>query len=152
MIFNRENFTAIPLIIIVLIALIGCSQTVDNPSSAVPLSEGEKLHAIIDSDWERYLKQEPEMASFLGDVRYNQKWSDTSLNALIEANQQDKTVLNKLSTIKYEQLIDSDKINYDLFKWQIQTSINNFKHSNYLMPINQLEGVQLIYQFADYFP
>ncbi|WP_246058227.1 DUF885 domain-containing protein [Litorilituus lipolyticus] len=114
-------------------------------------SAGKKLHALLEKDWQRYLRNNPEMSSYLGDTRYNDRWSDLSLHGIARVNQQDKAVLLQLKNIQYDALSKQDKINYDLFKWQIESAVNEYKYSPFLMPINQLEGVQSIYQYADFF-
>lgn len=134
------------------LALLSCSDSVKNNAETLTVSAGDKLHKIIEKDWQRYLEAYPEMASYLGDKRYNNRWSNLTESAILAVHQQDKSILKELSTIAYSELNDSDKINYDLFKWQIQSNIDKFQFSPYLMPINQLEGVQTIYQYADYFP
>src|SRR5690349_25012045 len=42
----------------------------------------DKLDALLAEHWEYTLKRSPEMASTLGDKRYNDKWSDRSFEAI----------------------------------------------------------------------
>ncbi|WP_226996490.1 DUF885 domain-containing protein [Thalassotalea crassostreae] len=150
------------LVVVAMVVLSSCSQS-HNGSSAPDSDkrslstsesqlESEKLYSIIDEDWQRFMKQVPEMASYLGDKRYNQKWTDMSIEAMNVAHQQDKAVLEKLATIDEKMLNSTDKTNYDLFKWQTQSNIEKYKYSAHLMPINQLEGVHTVYQYASFFP
>lgn len=139
-------------VIIVLLTLISCAKTVENSDKVTESTEGEKLTKLIESDWERYIKGAPEMASYLGDNRYGNKWSNLSVKAVRDAHIENQFVLDKLATIQYKLLSNKDKINYDLFKWQTKSKIDKFSYSPYLMPINQLEGVQSIYQYANFFP
>ena len=37
----------------------------------------KQLYALFDSEWEYSLKESPTFASYLGDKRYNDKWSDS---------------------------------------------------------------------------
>ena len=150
------------LVVLAMLSLSSCSQSSNsslstdqaNKSTAQSESqiESEKLYSIIDEDWQRFMKQVPEMASYLGDKRYNQTWSDMSIDAVNLTHQQHKAVLEKLTSINDKVLNSTDKTNYDLFKWQTQSNIDRYQYSTHLMPINQLEGVQTLYQFANFFP
>ena len=147
------KFGSLSLLLSTLFLFATTSQaSTNNLTNTKVFTAGQKLHALLDSDWQRYLKNNPEIASYLGDKRYNQNWEDKSLDAILIRHQQNQAVLEDLKTINYQALSDSDKINYDLFKWQIQSNIDEFKFSPYLMPINQMMGsVQSIDAFADFF-
>lgn len=150
MILNHEHSRKLPVIVILLLTLFSCTQTVENSNKTLQLSAGEKLHALLDRDWQRYIKNYPEMASYLGDKRYSTKWSDLSLTAIADQHQQDKAVLVKLKGIDYHALSASDKVNYDLFKWKVQSSVNGYQFSPYLTPVTQRAGVQSIDTFAQF--
>lgn len=152
MTLNHQHLRKLPVIVILLLTLFNCTQTVENSNKALQLLAGEKLHSLLDSDWQRYVENYPEMASYLGDNRFNAKWSDLSLTAIAEQHQQDKAVLAKLKGIDYQALSASDKVNYDLFKWQVQASINEYEFSPYLTPVTQRDGVQSIDTFAQFIP
>jgi len=147
------KFGSLSLLLSTLFLFATTSQaSTNNLTNTKVFTAGQKLHALLDSDWQRYLKNNPEIASYLGDKRYNQSWEDKSLDAILIRHQQNLAVLEDLKTINYQALSDSDKINYDLFKWQIQSNIDEFNFSPYLMPINQMMGsVQSIDAFADFF-
>src|SRR5207249_2397680 len=55
------------------------------PASADVATRRKALDALLAEQWEYRLKSGPEMASVLGDDRYNDRWSDLS----IEATQRD---------------------------------------------------------------
>lgn len=149
---HQKRLRNIPLISIALIILLSCSQTKEIISQSDRITDNEKLIEIVENDWERKLKNRPEIASYDGDRRYNQKWSDISIEKLRATHKEDKAIIAKLATIEYNLLSDSNKINYDLFKWQTQSKIDKFIYFSHLMPIDQLEGVQFAHQEIEYFP
>jgi hypothetical protein len=55
------------LVIIVMVTLLACSQTSKGFANLLATTSSEQLHTLIDSDWQRYLKTNPAMASYLGD-------------------------------------------------------------------------------------
>src|SRR5262245_25442619 len=85
------------------------------PALAGP-AEVKQLHQLFDEDWERGLKDYPEGATFLGDPRYNDRWTDYSPAAIEARNAGDRAVLDKLAKIPRAKLPPQEQVNYDLFK------------------------------------
>ena len=73
---HQKRLRNIPLISIALIILLSCSQTKEIISQSDRITDNEKLIEIVENDWERKLKNRPEIASYDGDRRYHQKWAD----------------------------------------------------------------------------
>ena len=61
------------------------SNNIDEVSAA-----SSSLHQLLDADWQRYMQDSPEMASYLGDKRYNSEWEDTSIAAINNRHEQGK--------------------------------------------------------------
>jgi uncharacterized protein (DUF885 family) len=85
----------------------------------------------------------------LGDRRWNDRWSDISLSAIVKRHDHDVETLAKLTKIERARLSTADQLNYDLFKKNYENEIDQFQYRWYLLPINQLEGVQTINRLAD---
>jgi prolyl oligopeptidase len=100
------------------------------------------LYALFDSEWENNLKENPTFASYLGDKRYNDKWSDESLTAIEKQQKHRLEILEKLKQIDRSKLSVSDQLNYDLFRKNYEEDIEGFKFKRYLLPINQQGGIQ----------
>ena len=90
------------------------------PALAGPV---EQLHQLFDQDWERGLKDYPEGATFLGDARYNDRWTDWSPAAIEARNAADRAVLDKLAKIPRAKLPPAEQVNYDLFKQQYEFAV-----------------------------
>ena len=41
----------------------------------------KQLHSLFDAEWEWTMRENPTWASSLGDLRYNDRWPDVSLEA-----------------------------------------------------------------------
>jgi len=50
--------------------------------AAVTTVASQALHRLFDQEWERSLRESPEGASYRGDKRYNDRWTDDSLTAI----------------------------------------------------------------------
>ncbi|WP_081930946.1 DUF885 domain-containing protein [Lysobacter antibioticus] len=102
----------------------------------------EALHRLFDEEWERGLRENPEGASFNGDKRYNDRWTDASLSAIQARQESDRQALAKLKAIDRSQLSEADQLNYDVFGWNLGKSIERQKYREYLAPVGQSGGVQ----------
>jgi uncharacterized protein (DUF885 family) len=84
---------------------------------------GEQLHQLLDADWERGLKDYPEYGTFLGDARYNDRWTDWSPAAVEARDAADRAVLDQLAKIPRAKLSAADQVNYDLFKQRAEIGV-----------------------------
>ena len=74
------------------------------------------LHALFDREWERDLADNPISATYLGDLRYNDRWSDLSPAAKASRDAADAKVLDDLGRIPREALPPPEQLNCDLFR------------------------------------
>jgi uncharacterized protein (DUF885 family) len=110
----------------------------------------QKLHALFDEQWQWTLENAPTFASYLGDKRYNARWSDMSLDAVNRRNLNRVETLSRLKRINREELSDKDKLNYDLFRKDLESELERFQTRLYLLPINQRGGIQTADELADF--
>jgi uncharacterized protein (DUF885 family) len=74
------------------------------------------LHALFDREWERGLAESPESATYLGDARYGDRWTDLSAAAIAARDAADAKVLDDLARIPRDALPPAEQLNYDLFR------------------------------------
>jgi uncharacterized protein (DUF885 family) len=111
-------------------------------------AETAKLHSLFEQAWEYDLKQYPEMATRLGDPRYNHRWEDYSVKALSEAHLAEGQFLVQLAKVNRDLLPDEEQLNFDLFEQAYQRRMEAWKYRTWLMPVNQRGGVQSADQLA----
>ena len=109
----------------------------------MPLSAGTnqavvQLHKLFDAEWERGLRESPETASYFGDSRYNDRWTDLSLAAIERRQQADRAVLKALARIPRKSLPALEQVNYDLFKRQYEITIEYQRFRDFLMPVSPI--------------
>ncbi len=109
-----------------------------------------QLEALFRESWEWNLKDSPTFASYLGDKRYNDRWSDVSLAAVERRQKYAADTLVKLKRINRSQLSVSDQLNYDLFEKELKEGIESFKFKAYLMPVSQQGGIQTNDELAEF--
>lgn len=114
-------------------------------SAATPASgAGARLNAFFAAEWERGLREHPEGASFQGDLRFNDRWSDNSLKAIAESEAEDRAALKTLQGFDRAALSPADQLNYDTYLWQLQEAIARQKFREYLQPVSHQGGVQTL--------
>lgn len=125
----------------------GAAQEAPVKESARAASEA--LHRLFAAAWDYQMEHNPEWASALGDRRWNDRWSDASLEAIRKDHEHDLEVLADLGRIDRGQLSPADQLNYDLFKKNYDTSVEEYSFHWYLVPLNQRGGVQTADDLAD---
>jgi uncharacterized protein (DUF885 family) len=95
------------LLILALLAPFAAAIGADNPA--------EQAHALFERDWQWRLRHEPELATSVGDHRYDDSLADNSLAAMRAATEHERRMLDAVKAIDRGQLAGQDRISYDLF-------------------------------------
>ena len=125
-----------------LAVIVGLVATTVFAQTATTTGPAASLHAVFDREWEWELGQDPLWASYLGDRRWNDRWPDISSQALAARQAHRQAVLKELVAIPRDQLSTADRLNYDLFRHQYQTTVEGFQYRQHLIRTSTLDGVQ----------
>ena len=103
----------------------------------------QQLNILFDSDWQWNMRNSPEFATAVGDNRYNDRLSDSSLAASLTANTHQEQMLAQARQIDRSKLSGQELLSYDLFIYEKKKNIDAAKFYPYnAEPISQLSGVQ----------
>ncbi|MET0755185.1 MAG: DUF885 domain-containing protein [Pseudoxanthomonas sp.] len=122
------------------------------PVHAQTTAQNPALHQLFAEEWERGLRESPENASYNGDPRYNDRWTDFSLAAIAARATEDRAALEKLHAIDRRNLSAADQLDYDTFEWNLQRSIERQKFREYEQPISHQGGPQTADGIAEVLP
>ena len=128
------------------LAIIFCLYFSGLPAIAGP---GEDFQALLDENWEWQLAEDPVRASRLGVRRFNDQWADMSLEAIERRYEEQKTFLRRLRAIDSSALSETDALNYDLFRRQLENAVDGQQFNDHLMPMSQRGGVQSLESTAE---
>ena len=103
----------------------------------------ERFHELLAEQWEKRIIRSPEWASRLGDNRFNNKLNDVSYETILKRQGETKDLLETVKEIDRSKLSVDDQLNYDLYLHGIEKSIEGFQFLSYLMPIDQMGGIQI---------
>ncbi len=98
--------------------------------------------ALLEEHWEWTLRNSPTFASSLGDHRYDDRWRDESLAAYETRHDERKEFLRRLYAIERAALSDADRLNYELFRRELQDDVDLYQFGGHLMPFFHRGGVQ----------
>lgn len=115
-------------------------------------AEARALHALFEAEWERDMRESPESASYRGDARYNDRWTDISLAAIARRQVEDRSVLERLRAIDRNRLSPADQLNYDVFLWQQQQGVERQRFKEYQRAVSQRGGIQNAENLAEVLP
>ena len=130
--------------------LVAClAASIATPLQAQPT---QALNALFADEWERSLRDSPEFASYQGDTRYADRWTDFSPAAIAARQAADRAALDRLHAIARAALAPADQLNYDTFEWLLQHNIERQKFRETLQPINHQGGPQIADGIAETMP
>jgi prolyl oligopeptidase len=111
---------------------------------------GDDFRALLDEAWEWQLENYPMFASQLGDDRYNDRWADQSLAAIEARQSETREFLRRLYAIDRASLSESEQLDYELFRRELQNEVDGFRFKAYLLPFGHQGGIQNLETNTDY--
>jgi uncharacterized protein (DUF885 family) len=138
----------LPLLAVAIFLALAPLRSVAAPGSAAVSTVAEtkdaRLHALFEADWQRSLSDNPLMATYQGDARYDARLPDLSLAAIKERQDATRASLASLLAIDRDTLGTADQLNHDLYRQQLETEVEGFAFPAHLMPVGQGSGPHLL--------
>ena len=97
---------------------------------------------LLDEHWEWYLASDPVAASRIGDRRFNDRWQNGSLAAIEDRHEARREFLRRAYAIDRGALSADDRLNYELFRRQLQDTVDAYRFNGHLMPFRHRGGIQ----------
>jgi len=121
---------------------------------AAPAAEGAtaELHALFEREWERDLADNPLLATYRGDTRYDDRWPDNSPAAQQARNAADAKVLEDLARIPRSGLSPAEQLNYNLFRYEYEDRVAAAKFHPEYYEVRAREGPQSLNETAELMP
>jgi uncharacterized protein (DUF885 family) len=99
------------------------------------------LNALFHDYWEDYLKHNPEFASTIGDLRYNDQISDYSVRAFNDQLAREQNFMLRLAAIDSTGFTDEEKTSQELLMRQFEMDEESAQFKEWEMSVNQMGGV-----------
>jgi uncharacterized protein (DUF885 family) len=98
------------------------------------------LSALLNDIWQDRLKHSPEYASFLGDKRYNDQWTDYSVKEVNASLERGRVFLDRLAAIDVTGLKPQEILSRDLMIRDLTDVQEGAGFKEWEMPVNQFTG------------
>ncbi len=106
------------------------------------LSDSERFGELVQISYDYSMLSYPEFASYLGDPRGQDRWTDQSQTATKNRERDTRVFLTALENINREALTDEEQLNYDLLLNDRRRDVEGQQFPADEMPVNQMGGVQ----------
>lgn len=116
------------------------SQSKQNSNVSVRVNA---LNQLLQEQWEYTLQNNPEGATALGDLRYNDRWTELSKNQIEKDKKTTQNFLKRFEAIDSTGFSATDQLNKDLMIYQLKETLKNYDLKLYEMPFNQMWGLHL---------
>jgi uncharacterized protein (DUF885 family) len=109
------------------------------PNTKTPaVSETQKLYQILDAYFEEQLELNPILASSIGDNRYNHVLTVSISDVWRQKSKAvDEKYLALISAIDSSKLNGQDRLSYQIFKRDLEESLEGYRYPSQLVPLNQ---------------
>ena len=135
----------------------GCSQSpqgensdargeAGSPASAQETAEARALHALFEEEWANRLSDNPLFASRVGETAYNDRLPAIAPADHAQRLEQDRGFLARLEEVDRAALSPDDRLNYDLFAWQLEQRIAHAEFRDWRIPLNSDSGFHVSIQ------
>lgn len=124
------------LVLACLVALpLSAAQAAGDPAAA--------FDALVAQRWEYQLKESPELATTIGDYRYNNRWTDYSLAHVTDDQKATADFLKRFQAVDVSKLDEQRRLSQAMAVSELKDHLEAIRLKNYEMPLDQLGGVQL---------
>jgi uncharacterized protein (DUF885 family) len=105
-------------------------------------SDSAALHKLFEDYFERQLELNPLSATFIGDHRYDDKFTNNISPEFIALSLEvDRKALADAQQLAARQLPEADRLSVEIFMYNLRTSLEGEKFPGELVPINQFQSL-----------
>jgi len=108
-----------------------------------PSHTAAQLNAFYAAEWEYQLERHPEMATYVGDTRFNDRLSDYSAVEQVREAAHDREQLKRLRAIPATGLDEKQTISREMMLRQLEAAVESYRLKEWEMPVSQMNGVYL---------
>jgi uncharacterized protein (DUF885 family) len=118
-------------------------QALPQNSAATLDSRRAELKRLLNDEWEYTLLHSPELATNVGDDRYNDRLSDFSDKAIADELEHNRQALKKFEAIDVTGFPEEERLNQALMVRSLHEEIDSARFKGWEMPATQFGGVHL---------
>ncbi len=104
-----------------------------------------ELNRLLADEWEYTLRTQPELATQVGDSRYNDRLSDFSEKAIADDLEHTRQALARFAAVDVTGFPEQEKLNHALMLRSLREALDAAQFKNWEMPATQFGGIHLGY-------
>lgn len=108
-------------------------------------SRRAELKRLLDEEWEYTLRTQPELATNVGDERYNDRLSDFSDKAIADNLAHARQSLARFEAIDVSGFPERERLNQALMVRELHEEVDRARFKDWEMPATQFGGIHLGY-------
>ena len=101
------------------------------------------MKRLLNDEWEYTLRTQPELATQVGDNRYNDRLSDFSDKAIAESIEHSRQALARFEAIDVTGFPEQERLNHALMVRELREDVETARFKSWEMPATQFGGVHL---------
>ncbi len=105
-------------------------------------SDAERFAQLVDISYDYTMLSFPEFATYRGDPRGQDRWTDQSEAAVKQRRVDQRQLLAALERIEPGALTEGERLNFDLLHRQVREMVEGQRFPNEFLPLNQMSGPQ----------
>jgi uncharacterized protein (DUF885 family) len=109
-------------------------------AAAQPSDPAPALRALVDEAWEEQLREDPLLATSVGDRRHDDRLPSVAREDLERRAAAARARLRRLAGIDRARLSVTDRATYDMFQRELELEVAGFDHGAWRVPINADSG------------
>jgi uncharacterized protein (DUF885 family) len=127
---------------VAMMALVGAIYVRGDGSKSLE-ARRQQLKQLLAEEWEYELRESPELATVIGDYRYNDRWSDSSLAHIAQQRKDIEAWATRFESADTSGFPEQEKLNQSLMVRNLKERIEAINLKTYEMPIDQFSGAHL---------
>jgi len=104
-----------------------------------------ELNRLLADEWEYTLRNQPELATQVGDNRYNDRLSDFSDKAIADDIEHTRQALARFDAVDVTGFPEQERLNHALMVRSLHESLDSVQFKDWEMPATQFGGIHLGY-------
>jgi uncharacterized protein (DUF885 family) len=107
---------------------------------AAAVSAPAEFHRLLEEEWEARLREQPLLATSVGDHRYDDRLPSVAPADLQRSAERERATLQRLQAIDRAGLDVADCINYDMLARELRDDVADYEFGDWRLPINADSG------------
>ncbi|ARS36090.1 DUF885 domain-containing protein [Pontibacter actiniarum] len=135
---KKHRLTLCAVLVAASLGAVSCSRTSEQQQGSEAVAAEQNLARLFENYYEERLKLFPLEATAIADNRYNDQLpNDLSQQHQEQVRQLYQRYLGKIKAIDRSQLNEQEQVSYDIFKYEMEVSLEGLEQPASLLPINQ---------------